>query len=142
MTGEYLSIAFEIIDLSNMAWMVTNSVNALTDDQKNLADVTKKLMDSFPEKVDFVGNTTSFQPLGLPIASKSYKNSLEEKRLVELAKAIKSNAAKDGSKESLLKANKILKMFEISNTYLKNREFFETRTASLNSSNPYGIFMA
>jgi hypothetical protein len=142
MANEYLSIAFEIIDLSNMAWMVTKGTDELADNQKPLADVVKKLMDDFPETINFVDNLASTQPLGLQVMPKEKKSSLKKNRLVEIAKSVKRIAGEDGSKDFLIRANKVLKTCDISNTYLKNREFFESRSAALDSSNPFGSFMA
>lgn len=141
MANEYLSIAFEAIDLSNMAWMVTKGVDNLTDDQKSLADVVKKIMDEFPDRIDFIDNLSLTQPLGLQIDPKR-KILLKKERLVEIAKTVKKIAGEDGAKELLIKANKVLKTCEIANTYLKNREFFESRSAALDSANPFGSFMA
>jgi hypothetical protein len=142
MANEYLSIAFEIIDLSNMAWMVTKGTDSLTSDQKALADVVKQIMDDFPDRIDFIDNSSPTQPLGLRVSAKKEKHFLNRERLVEIAKAVKKNAAEDGTKDFLIRANKILKTCDISNTYLKNREFFESRSATLDSSNPFGSFMA
>jgi hypothetical protein len=62
--------------------------------------------------------------------------------LVQLAKTLKAKALENDTKEFLSKTNKILKTLEIANAYLKDREFFETRSAALNSKNPFGRFMA
>lgn len=142
MAKDLLSMAFETIDLNNMAWMVTAGVNALTNNQKKLAVITDKTVEGFPENLDFVDNVTKFQPLGLPVLSKTHKSSLDNARLVSLAKALKTKALESDSKEFMLNANKILKTLEIANAYIKDREFFESRTAVLNSANPYGRFMA
>jgi hypothetical protein len=142
MANEYLSIAFEIIDLSNMAWMVTKGADGLTDNQKPLAEIVKKIMDEFPDRIDFIDNSAQAQPLGLQATPKGKKSSLNKNRLVEIAKTVKKIAVEDGTKDFLLRANKVLKTCDISNTYLKNREFFESRSAALDSANPFGSFMA
>jgi hypothetical protein len=142
MANELLSMAFETIDLSNMAWMVTNGVEKLNENQRKLAEATNEIVKGFPENLDFVDNVTKFQPLGLRNKGKSHKSSLDKLRLVELAKKLKNIAVENNSKELILRANKILKTLEICNSYIKDREFFENRTAALDSSNPYGRFMA
>jgi hypothetical protein len=140
MANELLGMAFETIELTNMAWMVTSSVNALTEDKKPLAELVDKTVAGFPENLDFVDNVVMFQPLGLSSLPKSYKNTLSNAKLLNLAKNLKSLATEKKSREFTLQANKILKTFEIVSTYLKNRDFFESRCAKLNSSNPYGQF--
>jgi hypothetical protein len=142
MAVDYLSIAFEIIDLSNMAWMVTKGVESITEKQRFVADEVKALMDGFPEKIDFASNTNLKQPLGLPLQPKSKKLTLTSYKLVEIAKLTKSEAKKADSREFLVKANKILRALEICNSYTKDREFFEQKSAILDSANPYGNFMA
>ncbi len=141
MANELLSMAFETINLSNMAWMVSSGVNNLPDEKKELGEFIDKVVASFPENLDFVDNVVRFQPLGLPIRSKTYKSSLDKEALVKLAKALKSTASEKNSKDFFIKVNKILKTLEITNSYLKDREFFENRSATLNSANPYGRFM-
>jgi hypothetical protein len=140
MANELLGMAFETIELSNMAWMVTSGVNALTEDKKPLAELVDKTVASFPENLDFIDNVVIFQPLGLSALPKSHKSTLNNEKLVELARDLKNVAVEKKSKEVLLKANKILKTFEIVSTYLKNRDFFEKRSAKLSSSNPHGQF--
>ncbi len=141
MAGEYLSIAFEIIDLSNMAWMVTQGADSLTGKHQPIAETVRKIMDDFPDRIDFIDNSSTLQPLGLPVR-KGNNISLDKNRLVEIAKTVKKVAGDDGTKNVLMKANRILKACSIANTYLKNMEFFESRSAALDSANPFGNFMA
>ncbi len=140
MANELLNMAFETIELSNMAWMVTSGVNGLTEDKKPLAELVDKTVASFPENLDFIDNVITYQPLGLNALPKAYKNTLSNPKLLDLAKNLKSLAVEKKSKEVTLQANKILKTFELVSSYLKNRDFFESRSAKLSSSNPYGQF--
>jgi hypothetical protein len=125
-----------------MAWMVTKSVDDLTNNQKQIADVVKKIMDDFPNRIDFIENSSAIQPLGLKPVAKGEKKSLNTGKMIEIAKAVKKIANDDGTNDFLMQANKVLKTCDISHTYLKDREFFESRSAALDSSNPYGSFMA
>jgi hypothetical protein len=139
MANEGLNTAFEIIELSNMAWMVSSGINLLPENKKDLAKTVDNIMDSFSKTLDFVDNIVVFQPLGLTPLPKP-RSTLDNKKLLESAKLLKSAAGSKGSKDFVIKANKILKTFEIVNIYLKNRDFFETRSAKLNSVSPYGQF--
>jgi arginine/ornithine N-succinyltransferase beta subunit len=139
MANEGLNTAFEILELGNIAWMVSSSINSLPENKKNLAKTVDSIMDSFSLTLDFVDNIIVYQPLGLTPLPKS-KSTLGNRKLLESAKLLKSVASNKKSKDYVLKANKVLKVFEITSSYLKNREFFENKSAKLNSSSPYGQF--
>ncbi len=143
MADSVLSVAYQMVNLSKLAPMVPIAVVLLGDDWQKPAEEVANLVYAMDIKQNqrILDMATEQQPLGkFEEEIKKGKMILTEARSLELRSKIKElSQTKDFERESL---KKVFNTLAVTSEFLKDQEFFKNRSNMLQSSNPFGRYMA